>query len=118
MTLPLDLPRGSKHKLSELRVMVKEDPAFQNMSEEATKILLDDAQAWRDQKRVGARPSNKSVAQDYRHAVKSINTDVFVFLFFIYNYSPLSFYLLNYLRLKPLRLVQEQHPLHSSHAPT
>jgi hypothetical protein len=63
--------------------MVKADPALQNLSEEDTKILLDGTQAWRDEKRVGARPSNKSVAQDYRHAVKSINMDVICVIFHI-----------------------------------
>jgi hypothetical protein len=80
----IDLPPGSKHKLSELRDMVRADPALQNLSEEDTKILLDGTQAWRDERRVGARPSNKSVAQDYRHAVKSINADVSCFIFHIY----------------------------------
>lgn len=56
--------------------MVKADPLLQNLSEEQTRILLDGTQAWRDERKVGARPSNKSVAQDYRHAVKSINIDV------------------------------------------
>ena len=79
----LDLPCGSKYKLAELRAMVKADPALQNLSEEDTKILLDGTQAWHDKRRVGARPSNKSVAQDYRHAVKSINMDVICFIFHI-----------------------------------
>jgi hypothetical protein len=87
----LDLPRGSKHKLSELRAMVKADPALQNLSEEATKILIDGTQAHRDEKRVGARPSNKSAAQDYRHAVKSINMDVSYFIF----YNSIAFLILS-----------------------
>lgn len=63
--------------------MVKEDPVLQNLSEEGAKILIDGTQAWREERRVGARPSNKSAAQDYRHAVKSINMDVrgFIFIF-------------------------------------
>lgn len=77
----LDLPRGSKHKLSEIRAMVRDDPLLQNLSEEGKKILLDGTQAWREEKRVGARPSNKSVAQDYRHAVESINKDVIIFIY-------------------------------------
>lgn len=92
--------------------MVKADPLLQNLSEEQTRILLDGTQAWRDERKVGARPSNKSVAQDYRHAVKSINIDVICLFFFIS--SVFSFYL----RLRPLRLVQERRLLHSSHAPT
>jgi len=64
--------------------MVRADPALQNLSEEDTKILIDGTQAWRDERRVGARPSNKSVAQDYRHAVRSINMDVSCFVFYTF----------------------------------
>ena len=77
----LDLPRGSKHKLSEICAMVKDDPLLQNLSEEGAKILIDGTQALWEEKRVGACPSNKSVAQNYRHAVASINKDVIIFHF-------------------------------------
>ena len=57
--------QGNCTKLPELRQLMKEDPALQNLSEEAKKMLKDDLLMMRDLKKTGAHPANKGCALDY-----------------------------------------------------
>jgi hypothetical protein len=67
---------GDCAKLPELRRLVREDTSLQNLSEEAEKLLRDDVVALRDLKKIGARPSNKACAMDYRTEVRNLNDRV------------------------------------------
>lgn len=71
-----DRTPGGCAKLSELRHLVKEDLALQNLSEEAEKLLKDGVLAMRDVKKIGARPSNKACSLDYRAEVQDLNDRV------------------------------------------
>ena len=68
--------QGDCAKLPELRQLVKEDLALQNLSEESQKVLKDGVLAMRDVKKVGTRPSNKACALDYRSEVRELNDRV------------------------------------------
>ncbi|KAF8798805.1 hypothetical protein BYT27DRAFT_7343194 [Phlegmacium glaucopus] len=71
-----DRALGDRVKLPELRMMVKDDPTYQNLSKEEEEELRNEVLAIREQKKLGARPSNRSAAQDYRCQVDSINKDI------------------------------------------
>ena len=55
---------------------MKDDPKFQDLSKEQESEMRDELLASRDQRRLGARPSNRSAAQDYRHHLEQLNNDV------------------------------------------
>jgi hypothetical protein len=55
---------------------VKDDPNLQNLSKADEKELQDELLASREEKRMEARPSNRSAAQDYRRHISQINDDV------------------------------------------
>ena len=76
MEVNADRAPGDYAKLSELRQLVKEDPALQNLSEETEKLLKDDVVTMRDLKKTGARPSNKACSLDYRGEVRELNDRV------------------------------------------
>ena len=67
---------GDCAKLPELCQLAKEDLALQNLSEESQKVLKDGVLAMRDVKKVGAHPSNKACALDYRSEVRELNDRV------------------------------------------
>ena len=67
---------GDCVKLSEIRRLVKEDPALQNLSEEGEAILKNSVTALRDLRKIGAHPSNKASAVDYRNEVRDLNDRV------------------------------------------
>jgi hypothetical protein len=56
--------------------MVREDPNFQNLTKEQEQEMKDEVMALRQEKRVGARPTNLSAALDYRRCVSFINDEV------------------------------------------
>lgn len=51
-------------------------PIFKTLSKADEKELQDELLDSREEKRMGARPSNRSVAQDYRRHISQINDDV------------------------------------------
>ena len=63
-------------KLPELRQLVKEDPAFKILTKEEEEELHNELDDFREQKKTGARPSNKSASQDYRSTVDMLNDKV------------------------------------------
>jgi hypothetical protein len=63
-------------KLLELRRLVREDPAFQNLSKEAEKLLMDNVVKLQDLKKIRAHPSNKAFALDDRTEVHDLNDHV------------------------------------------
>jgi hypothetical protein len=75
-SFPTDREFGDRVKLSELRQMVRDDPALQDLTEEQENELREDVMAVREQRKLGARPTNKSAAQDYRNQVDSLNDQV------------------------------------------
>jgi hypothetical protein len=75
-SFPTDREVGDRVKLSELRQMVRDDPALQDLTEEQENELREDVMAVREQRKLGARPTNLSAAQDYRHQVESLNDQV------------------------------------------
>ena len=78
-----DCDLGDCVKLSELRQLVKGDLAFQNLSEEAEKLLKDDVLAMQDVKKTGACPSNKVCSFDYRAEVHEFNEKVSISCLFL-----------------------------------
>ena len=75
-SFPTDREVGDRVKLSELRQMVRDDPALQDLTEEQENELREDVMAVREQRKLGARPTNLSAAQDYRRQVDSLNDEV------------------------------------------
>ena len=56
--------------------MVREDPNFQNLTKEQEQEMKDEVMALRQERKVGARPTNQSAAMDYRRNLSSINDEV------------------------------------------
>ena len=63
-------------KLLELRWLMREDPALQNLSEEAEEMLKDDLLVMQDLKKTGACPTNKGCALDYQAEIHELNDTV------------------------------------------
>jgi hypothetical protein len=70
-----DLELGGKIKLAELRQLVKDDAAYDNLTMEEEDRMKKDVLELRDQKKIGARPTNKSAAQDYRAQMTTMNNE-------------------------------------------
>ena len=64
--------------------MVKDDPDLQNMSAEAEDLIIKEVKEHRERQRTGMRTTNKSAAQDYRHAIQQVSEDVRVLIILIY----------------------------------
>jgi hypothetical protein len=71
-----DLGLGERIKVKELRQLVCDDPAYQNLTMEEEDKMKQDVLELREQKKVGARPTNKSAAQDYRAQMTQMNNEV------------------------------------------
>lgn len=56
--------------------MVKEDPSLQDLSKEEEDELREEVIALREQKRLGARPTNLAASQDYRCQLDALNDQV------------------------------------------
>jgi hypothetical protein len=79
-----DLQTGEKIKPAELRQLVADDPTYQNLTREEENKMKRDVLELREQKKVGARPTNKSAAQDYRAQLMQMNNEArscFILLF-------------------------------------
>lgn len=55
---------------------MKDDPDFQNLTKAQETEMREELLASRDLKRLGARPSNRSAAQDYRRQLEQLNNEV------------------------------------------
>jgi hypothetical protein len=71
-----DLGVGERIKMAELQNLIDEDPAYQNISTELEDEMKQVVLEHRELKKVGARPSIKSAAQDYRAQMTRMNTEV------------------------------------------
>jgi hypothetical protein len=67
---------GDRLRIAEIRQLVKDDPSLQDLSKAQEIELRNELLSARDQKRQGARPSNRSAAQDYRRQVEQLNDEV------------------------------------------
>jgi len=81
-----DLELGNKIKGAELRQMIEDDPAYQNLTMEEEDQMKMDVLELRERKKIGARPTNKSAAQDYRAQMVQMNTEARFILFFLYHH--------------------------------
>lgn len=88
-SFPTDRSVGDRVKLPELRQMVKEDPAFQDLSKEQEDELREEVMALREQKKLGARPTNHAASQDYRHQLEALNDQVRFYLHVLFMTSVL-----------------------------
>jgi hypothetical protein len=71
-----DLSLGERIKVAELRQLIAEDPAYRNLTTEEEDQMKQEVMEHREQKKIGARPTNKSAAQDYRSQMIKMNTEV------------------------------------------
>ena len=67
---------GDHLRIAEIRQLVNDDPNFQDLSKEQESEMRDELLASRDQRRLRARPLNRSAAQDYRRHLEQLNNDV------------------------------------------
>jgi hypothetical protein len=70
-----DLEVGERIKVAELRQLIQDDPSYQNLTTEEEDRMKQDTLEFREQKKVGARPTNKSAAQDYRAQMTQMNNE-------------------------------------------
>ncbi|KAF8816259.1 hypothetical protein BYT27DRAFT_7067379, partial [Phlegmacium glaucopus] len=67
---------GDRLRIKEIRQLVKDDPDLQDLSKAQEMELRDELLSAREQKRLGARPSNRSAAQDYRCQIEQLNNEI------------------------------------------
>lgn len=79
-TIFKDLGLGERIKVAELHQLIADDPAYQNLTREEEDQMKQDVLDHREMKKVGACPTNKSAAQDYRAQMLQMNTEVRRFL--------------------------------------
>lgn len=71
-----DRELGDRLRIAEIRQLVKDDPNFQDLTKAQETELRNELLSARDLKRLGARPSNRSAAQDYRRQLEQLNDEV------------------------------------------
>lgn len=76
LTFCLDCSHGYCVKLPELRQMVRDDLLMQDLSKEEEDELQLEVVASREQRRLGAHPTNQAMAQDYQCQLESLNDQV------------------------------------------
>jgi predicted secreted protein len=79
-----DLEVGNRIKVAELRQLITDDPSYQNLTTEEEDKMKQDTLEYREQKKVGARPSNKSAAQDYRAQLTRMNDEARILLIYLF----------------------------------
>jgi hypothetical protein len=62
--------------VAELRNLIADDPAYQNLTTELEVEMKQAVLDNRELKKVGARPTNRSTAQDYRSQMTHMNDEV------------------------------------------
>ena len=67
---------GDRLHINDLRQLVKDDPNLQNLSKAEEAELREELIAVREEKKRGARPTNRSAAQDYHRHLDQFNDDV------------------------------------------
>jgi len=75
MSVLKDLGIGERVKLKELRQLIKDDPAYHNLTAEEEDKMKQEVLEHCEQKKVGARLTNKSAAQDYRAQLVQMNKE-------------------------------------------
>ena len=86
LTAPFkDLELGERIKVKELRELVRDDPTYQNLTMEEEDQMKWDVLELREQKKTGARPTNKSAAQDYRGQLTQMNNEARCSLFSLFH---------------------------------
>jgi hypothetical protein len=83
-TLFTDLSLGNRIKGAELCLLIQKDPAYQNLTMEEEDHMKKDVLELRERKKIGARPTNNSAAQDYRAQLVLMNNKV-RFLSFLFH---------------------------------
>jgi hypothetical protein len=81
-----DLDLGERIKLPELRRLLADDPAYKNLTMEEEDQLKKDVLELREQKKIGARPTNNAAAQDYRAQMMQMNNEVRFHFFSLFFY--------------------------------
>ena len=71
-----DLGVGERIKVAELRNLIAEDPAYQNISTELEDEMKQVVLELCELNKVGACPTNKLAAQDYHVQMVQMNTEV------------------------------------------
>jgi hypothetical protein len=61
-----------------------DDPSYQNLTTEEEDKLKQDTLEYRELKKVGARPTNKSAAQDYRAQLTRMNDEARILLIYLF----------------------------------
>jgi hypothetical protein len=76
--LPLDSDHavGDRLLINDIRQLVKDDPDLQNLSKAQEAELREELTALREEKKRGARPTNRSAAQDYHCHLEWFNDEV------------------------------------------
>jgi hypothetical protein len=74
--ISLDLCLGEKKKMAEIRELMKEDSSYDNLTKEQEEDMKNELLSFRDEKKKGARTTNKSSAQDYRSVCGNLNDEV------------------------------------------
>jgi CHASE3 domain sensor protein len=75
VTFLKDQEVGDRIKVAELRQLVRDDPSYQNLTTEEENKMKQDTLELRELRKVGARPTNKSAAQDYRAQLTQMNNE-------------------------------------------
>ena len=74
--LSLDRGVGDHYKLSEIRLMRKDDEELKNLSSEREAELIADLKEHRATQKQGARASNRAAALDYQGTIKHVHQEV------------------------------------------
>ena len=86
LTAPFkDFELRERIKVKELRELVRDDPTYQNLTMEEEDQMKRDVLELREQKKTGARPTNKSAAQDYRGQLTQMNNEARCSLFSLFH---------------------------------
>jgi hypothetical protein len=75
ITFIKDLELGERVKVTELHQLIADDPTYHNLTMEEEDKMKQDVLELHEQKKVGACPTNKSAAHDYRAQMMWINND-------------------------------------------
>ncbi|KIJ91094.1 hypothetical protein K443DRAFT_135562 [Laccaria amethystina LaAM-08-1] len=67
---------GDRLHINDIRQLVKDDPDLQNLSKAQEAELREELTASREEKKRGARPTNRSAAQDYHRHLEWFNDEI------------------------------------------
>jgi len=72
----VDLPKGAKQKLKDLKDLAASNPDLQSLSQDKKDELIAALVEHRERKKAGARPSHRAAAQDVRATLERIESEV------------------------------------------